>query len=102
MERVVDSKLLNDARNYLNITWDDPEGDNKLSGILSRGMAYLDHLAGAELDYAVEDSPRALLLDYARYARAEALNEFQTNYLHELLSLQIREEVARAEEQADV
>lgn len=102
MERVVDNKLLYDARNYLNITWDDPEGDIKLYGILSRGMVYLDHLAGTELDYTIEDNPRALLLDYARYARAEALNEFQANYLHELLGLQIREEVARVEEQADV
>ena len=102
MERCADKELLRSARNYLDITWDDPDGDLKLYGILTRGMKYLDGIAGAPLDYTVEDAPRALLLDYARYARAEALNEFQANYLHELLGLQIREEVARVEEQADV
>lgn len=87
--------LLEAARNYLDITWEDADGDKKLSGILARGVRYLDGVAGAALDYAAEDAPRALLLDYARYVRADALDEFQTNYLHELLALQIREEVAR-------
>lgn len=83
--------LLEAARNYLDITWDDQDGDKKLSGIIERGTKYLNKVAGAELDYTVEDAPRALLLDYVRYVRAEALDEFQTNYLHELLTLQIGE-----------
>lgn len=89
--------LLEAARNYLDITWQDEAGDAKLSGILRRGMQYLDALAGCALDYAAEDAPRALLLEYARYVRSEALDEFQGNYLHELLSLQIREEVKRVD-----
>lgn len=95
----VNSQLLAAARNYLDITWDDPEGDRKLSGILGRGMKYLDGIAGRELDYSDEDKPRELLFDYARYARSNALDEFQGNYLHELLSLQIGEEVKHAAEQ---
>lgn len=89
--------LLGAARNYLDITWEDADGDIKLSGILARGMRYLNGVAGADLDYISEDAPRALLLDYARYVRADALDEFQTNYLHELIALQIREEAKRAE-----
>lgn len=84
--------LLADARNYLDITWDDPDGDRKLSGILERGMRYLDRAAGRELDYMAEDAPRALLFDYARYVRADALEEFQDNYLHELIGLQMHTE----------
>ena len=91
--------LLPSARNYLDITWEDPAGDEKLLGILSRGMAYLDGIAGELLDYEPEDSPRALLLDYARYVRAGALDEFQRNYQHELLSLQIEKEAARYDSQ---
>lgn len=89
----VPNELLAAARAYLGITWEDPEGDETLRGILLRGMRYLDRIAGKALDYAQEDDPRALLLDYARYVRAGALDEFQTGYLHELLSLQIREGV---------
>lgn len=96
--------LLEAARNYLDITWEDAAGDAKLSGILARGMRYIDVLTGAAQDYSVEDSPRALLLDYVRYVRADALDEFQVNYLHELLALQIREEIAyfEAEQSTDV
>lgn len=56
-------------------------------------MKYLDGIAGRELDYSTEDKPRELLFDYARYVRSNALDEFQGNYLHELLALQISEEV---------
>lgn len=91
-------KLLQDARNYLDITWEDAEGDQKLSGILARGQKYIDRIAGGPLDYEAEDKPRELLFDYARYVRSNALEEFQKNYLHELLSLQIVQEVERHEE----
>ena len=85
--------LLETTKNYLDITWIDVETDVKLTGIISRGMAYIDSLSGATMDYSEESKPRELLLDYCRYARSNALNEFQINYLHELLSLQISEEV---------
>jgi hypothetical protein len=85
--------LLIAVRNYLDITWIDANGDTKLSGIISRGMKYLDSVAGANLDYTAEDKPRELLLDYCRYVRSNALDEFQTNYLPELLTLQISQEV---------
>ena len=85
--------LLEAVKNYLDITWEDPAGDEKLSGILARGIKYINSVAGAELDYTVEDKPRELLFDYCRYVRSNALDEFQNNYLHELLSLQISQEV---------
>ena len=55
-------------------------------------MKYLN-FAGAELDYTVEEKPRELLFDYCRYVRSNALDEFQNNYLPELLTLQISQEV---------
>ena len=85
--------LLQPVRNYLDITWLDADGDTKITGIIERGIKYIDKVAGATLDYSIEDKPRELLFDYFRYARSNALNEFQDNYLHELLSLQISEEV---------
>ena len=95
--------LLDAVKNYLDITWVDEPGDIKISGIIARGIKYIDGVAGAPMDYMVEDKPRELLLDYCRYARSNALNEFQTNYLHELLTLQIRQEVvAYALENPDV
>ena len=96
--------LLDAVRNYLDITWADDAGDEKLSGIVARGMKYLDSVAGESLDYMVEDKPRELLMDYCRYVRSNALDEFQQNYLPELLTLQNQKEVARyvAEQAADI
>ncbi len=99
--------LLDTVKNYLDITWTlDEAGENKLSGIIERGMKYLNDAAGTELDYTVEDKPRELLLDYCRYVRSNALDEFQDNYLHELLTLQMRQEVAdyvtETEEEPDI
>lgn len=85
----VSPELLAEAKNYLDITWDDPEGDKKLSGMLSRGMRYLDLAAGNKFDYETPDKPQELLFDYVRYVRSNALDEFQTNYLPEIRALQI-------------
>lgn len=87
--------LLEAVRNYLDITWSDDAGDAKLTGIIARGMKYINAAAGEPLDFAVEDKPRELLLDYCRYARSNALDEFAVNYLHEIISLQNAKEVAR-------
>lgn len=93
------ASLLEDVRRYLDITWNDPEGDQKLSGIIARGQKYIDRIAGSELNYTTEDKPRELLFDYIRYVRSNALDEFQTNYLHELLALQADEEVKRHDQE---
>ena len=86
-------ELLTAVKNYLDITWEDSAGDEKITGIISRGIKYLNAISGENLDYTVEDKPRELLFDYVRYARSHALNEFQTNYRHELISLQLSQEV---------
>lgn len=91
--REIPDVLLADARNYLDITWADPDGDVKLLGILERGIAYLDHAAGAALDYGEGTNARALLLEYARYVRAGALQDFGRDFAPELLGLHIAGEV---------
>lgn len=93
--------LLIAVRNYLDITWEDSAGDTKLTGIIARGMKYLDKAAGEPLDYTVEDKPQELLMDYCLYARSNALDEFQGNYLHELLSLQNEKEIERYVEEQE-
>lgn len=93
--------LLDDAKNYLDMTWADEAGERKLSGILSRGMAYLDHTAGKTLDYGEGTAARALLFDYARYVRAEALQDFSGDFQSELMALHIAGEVEQYEKQAE-
>lgn len=99
MIKIEPELLLQDVKNYLDISWEDNNIDNKLLGIIERGMRYIDTVAGGKQDYSIEDKPKELLLDYCRYVRSNALEQFQNNYLHELLILQIKQEVTNHEAQ---
>lgn len=92
--------LLASVKNHLDITWDDSAGDEKLSGIIARGIVYIDGVAGYAQDYTEENKARELLMEYCRYVRSNALDEFQDNYLSELLNLQIQQEVANYDPEA--
>lgn len=80
-------ELLTAVKSYLHITWTDD--DEMLTGFISRGKARLDDIAGTALDYEKEGQPRALLLDYCRYANAQALEVFEKNFSSELLTLHL-------------
>lgn len=90
--------LLDLVKNSLNITWNDPATDADVAGSIARGIAYLDRTAGKPEDYMTAGLAQMLLLEYCLYDRSNALAEYQDNYLHELLSLQIEAEVNDAGE----
>lgn len=78
-----------DVKNYLDITWAmSIEENDKLRGMISRGMSYLRGKIG-ECDFEGETQEKALLLDYCMYARAGQISEFAKNYSGEIISLQI-------------
>lgn len=81
--------LLEDVKNYLDLTWPDNRIDDKVTGIARRGMAYLDGVAGTSLDYTVETAPRELLLEYCRYSINGILDQFENNYAPFLVRLAI-------------
>lgn len=82
-------ELLKAVRNYLDITYEDAETDQKLQGIIERGKAYLDDIAGTAQDYEKEGAARAILFDYCRYARNNVLELFSTNFQAELIALRM-------------
>lgn len=82
-------EILAAVKNYLDITYEDEETEKKLNGMIERGKKYLDRVAGQKQNYEMEGPPRALLLDYCRYARNNVLDLFEKNYLSELVSLRI-------------
>nr|DAL71022.1 MAG TPA: Head Tail Connector Protein [Caudoviricetes sp.] len=82
-------KMLQDTRNYLDITYEDNDTDVKLLGIIRRGADYLDRVAGTPQDYNTDSAAKSLLLDYCRYARNNALELFEQNFRAELIMLRI-------------
>lgn len=84
--------LLNDIKNYLDITWDDPMGDQKIMGMIQRGIAAIKGKIG-ECNFYEETQERALLFDYVMYARAGEIPQFWENYRTDIISLQIARKV---------
>lgn len=82
------NELLDDVKNYLNITWEDDATDTKIGGIIASGMAYLNAKYGEEADYTQDGMPRTLLFEYVRYVRDSALDVFENNFQALLLGMQ--------------
>ena len=76
--------LLEDIKNYLDITWDDEATDKKIGGLIASGMAYLDGKSGEAED-----------------ARDSALDVYENNYTSMILSMQNERAVARYVESAE-
>ena len=81
------NNLLSDVKNYLKITWNDEITDKNLTGMIKRGMAYLNDVSGTQLDFTEENLAKSLLLDYVRYANSQALEMFDINFQSDLVSL---------------
>ena len=47
--------LLDEVKNYLDITWQDQDTETKLTGIIERGKKYIDKISGKEQDYDQND-----------------------------------------------
>lgn len=99
--RDVPAVLLDDVKNYLDITWDDDHTDAKTREYIVSGMIYLDGKLGEPADYLTAGSPRSLLLEYVRYARDGAMDIFETNYVHLILAMQHERAVERYAKSAD-
>lgn len=87
-----DKTLLAEVKNYLDITWEDALGEQKLMGIVQRGMAAIKGKIG-ECNFYEETQEKALLFDYVMYARAGEISMFWDNYRSEIISLQISRKV---------
>jgi hypothetical protein len=87
--------LLETVKTYLNVNWE--EGDSQLTLMIEGGVSYLSRKTGAAIDFNEDKDARALLCDYVRYARSNALDEFEQNYIHEIISLREKYQVRNEE-----
>lgn len=79
--------LIDDALDYLQITWEDKTLRRKLEGSLERGKVLLEEYAGETLNFDAPGTPQALLFDYLRYVRSDATEMFEINYQRDLMRL---------------
>lgn len=79
--------MLDELKNYLDITWNDEKTDSKLSGILRRAESIISSYAGVTLDFELNSSEKQLLFDCCRYIYNNALEDFGKNFHSELVML---------------
>lgn len=70
----------------LRIAWASASEKELLQDLICEGQAFLMKY-DPSIDWQTDNVARPLLLEYVRYARASARDEFKTNYAEELLSL---------------
>lgn len=85
--------LLGEVKNFLDITWEDEDLDDKLTGMISRSMAAVQRLTPNEINWKENEAARTLLFNRVMYDRDKRLDEFHKNWLAELYSFQLDEEV---------
>lgn len=78
--------LLDKVKNRLDITWSDESTDNKLTLMISNGIAYLDALSGIKNDYTKEGKAQSLLFNYVMYDMSNCLDDFKKNYQSDIIS----------------
>ena len=88
--------MLEELKNYLDITWNDTNTDDKVSGILERAKQILNGYAGTALTYE-DGADKQLLFDCCRYIRSNALEDFKNNFSAELIILRAKYFVKAAE-----
>ena len=81
--------LMAQAKSYLNFTWEDSAKEKRIEGYLYSSMAYLNDVAGYELDFEENTLANDLLMNRVLYMDSQALPDFNANYSGLLQELQI-------------
>lgn len=93
--------MLNELKNYLDITWNDPATDEKLQGILNRATSVLNNYAGSEIDFSANENEKQLLFDCCRYIYNNVFEEFKINFSAELITLRAKYKIISEENKND-
>lgn len=92
---------LEDLKNELDITYNDPQTDRKLTGIMRRAESKIRKYTGIDEETELNPEEDELFINYCRYAFNNALEMFETNYqreINEARAVRMVEAMAAAEE----
>ena len=59
--------MLDEIKNYLNITWEDADIDKKLTSMIEESKKAINGLMGVEIDFDVDLEQKELLKNRIRY-----------------------------------
>ncbi|MDW0112210.1 head-tail connector protein [Sporosarcina saromensis] len=89
-------ELLKEVKNHLRITW--VEEDTDIVKLIDRAKSYFKSVTGADLDFFKDGQAKHLLLERCRYVYNRSAEEFENNFRHEIINLQLSTAVAERRE----
>lgn len=88
---MVNSKLFEQVKRKLNVTWDDDDTTNRITEIIESAMPTLKHKLGifdSKFDFAAEGTENMLFKNYCLYEWNHCVNEFDANYANDIAQVQ--------------
>ncbi|MGL5149908.1 MAG: hypothetical protein ACRC7N_04940 [Clostridium sp.] len=90
--------ILEKLKRKLSITWDDDDTNKRLEEIIEDAKPILEHKIGASgIDFEKPGIERNLFLNYCMYAWNNCSNEFDKNYIRDIVELRTIYEVKHYE-----
>lgn len=90
--------LYETLRNELNITWDDEETESRLIRIITNAVVTMNRKIGSDINYSIAGPEQELFLAYCVYVYNNCANQFDENYLNEIMQIRSIYEVEQYEE----
>lgn len=97
--------LLKQVKRKLNITWSDTDTDDRVLDIIEQAktvMLYKIGITDKAFDFSKSGVENVLFLAYCLYLYNHAENEFDTNYLADILQARAIHEVNQNEEISEI
>ena len=88
---------LDDVKNYLNITYNDEDTNDKVTGIFIRSEHKIRKLVAASSSDVLTSSEEQLLLDLCRYTFNNAAEDFEANFMNDINGARAERQVAAME-----
>lgn len=87
--------LVDLVKGKLNITWSDEDTDAEINRIIEDGQVEMRRKLGTpeSYDFTIEGQERKLFLSWCLYEWNHASNEFDENYLNDILQVRQKYEV---------
>lgn len=98
----VSADLMNKIKRKLNVTWFDPDTDARIEDIAESGIIAIRHKAGIPESYTFEapGQEQNLLLAWCLYEWNHSIDEFDGNYINDLLQMRQKYDVEQYKESA--
>ena len=96
------NRMLPMIKAAVSVTWDEEDTDMKIIRIIEDAEVKLNHILGADMDYAAPGPARRMFINFCMYVWNGGEKDFKSNYLSDIYELRRINEVKAYGESKDV